>query len=74
MNTFFKASYGAIKEWILGVFSLNGFINGGWLIGGVALILFGFPLFGGFSLGIFVEKNRKTLIKLYKKVKENIKK
>jgi len=72
MNTFFKASFGAIKEWILGVFSLNGFINGGWLIAGVALLLFGFPLFGGASLGIFGEKNRKALVELYKKVKGNI--
>ena len=74
MDTFFKASFGAIKEWILGIFSISGFINGGWLIAGVIFLLFGFPLFGGLSLGIFIEKNRKALVELYKKIKTNIKK
>lgn len=72
MDTFIKASFGAIKKWLLGVFSLNGFINGGWLIAGAVLLLFGFPLFAGASLGIFVEKNRKALVTLYKKVRSEI--
>lgn len=72
METFFKTSFEAIKKWILGVFSANGFINAGWLAAGVALLVFGFPLFGGISLGIFGEKNRKQLVELYKKVKSQI--
>ena len=72
MDTFIKASFDAIKKWVLGVFSLNGFINGGWLLAGVILIVIGFPLFGGVSLGIFAEKNRTALVKLYKEVKVKV--
>ena len=72
METFIKTSYEAIKTWILEVFTLNGFINGGWLIGAVFLWFFGYPLFSGLSLGIFAEKNRRQLVILYKKIKGNI--
>lgn len=69
--TWFKNTLSVVKQWI----KERGLKNVGWIIAFIATFLFFksesiFYAFGFVALGIFIEKNRKALVEIYKNIKE----
>ena len=73
----FKNAYETVKVW----FKTKGLKNAGWLVAFVAICVVngGIPsvsilVAAGFTfLGIFIEKNRKSLVTIFKDLKEQAK-
>ena len=60
-----------VKEWV----KTRGLVNVGWAIAFIFIFFKTTSIyyaFGWIALGIFIEKNRKALIEIYKEIKENI--
>lgn len=75
MIKWFKTVYATVKQWLL----KKGLVNAGWLVAFVvAYLLFKekslFYSFSFVALGIFIEKNRKSLATIFKELKDKIKK
>lgn len=73
MIKWFKTAYATIKQWVL----KKGLVNVGWLVAFVvAYLLFKekslFYSFSFVALGIFIEKNRKSLATIFKELKGKV--